>query len=101
MFDYVEFSDVSGESIGHDLKLIALSTCGFCRRAIDFLKEHNISYSNVYIDQQPVHIKQKIKDEFSERFNKKILYPALIIDEEDALLGFTEEVWISNLGLEK
>ena len=101
MFDYVNFSDVSGESTGRELKLFALSTCGFCRRAITFLKEHNVSYSNVYVDQLPVSIKQRIKDEFSERFNKKILYPALIIDEKDVLIGFTEEVWVSSLGLEK
>ena len=101
MFDYIEFSDIAGESTGHDLKLIALSTCGFCRRAIDFLKKHNISYSNIYIDHLPVSIKQKVKDEFSEKFNKKILYPALIIDEKDVLIGFTEEVWISSLGLKK
>jgi glutaredoxin-like protein NrdH len=101
VFDYVNFTDVYGESTGHDLKLFALSTCGFCRRAIEFLRNNNISYSNVYVDQLPVSIKQRLKDEFSERFKKTILYPALIIDEKDVLIGFTEEVWIRNLGIEK
>jgi glutaredoxin-like protein NrdH len=100
VFDFVNFTDAPGDPTGHDLKLFALSTCGFCKRAITFLKEHNVSYSYVYVDKMSVSLKQKIKEEFNEKFKKKIMYPALIIDEKEALLGFTEETWKSNIGRE-
>ena len=101
MFEYVDFSEIPGESTGHQLKLFALSTCGFCRKAIDFLKKKGISYSIVYMDQLPVSSKRQIKSEFSDKFDKKILYPALVVDDTEALIGFTKEDWVKSLGLGK
>ena len=100
MFDFVEFTDVPGETGGHDLMLFALSTCGFCRRAIAYLKEHNIGYSFVYIDKVPVSMKQKIRSEFFEKFGTRMLFPTMVIDEKDILIGFIEESWKKTLGVE-
>jgi glutaredoxin-like protein NrdH len=100
LFDYVHFAEVPGESGTHDLKLFALSTCGFCRRAIEFLKEHNVGYSFVYVDRLPLEVKRKIKEEFQKEFKASILYPAMIIDGNDTLIGFIEESWKKTLGLQ-
>lgn len=99
MFDYVDFTDVLGEPGEHDLKLFALSTCGFCKRAIAFLNEHKVGYSFVYIDKLPGSEKRRIKDEFYETFQTGMLYPTMIVDKEDFLIGFIEESWKTALGL--
>ena len=99
LFDFVDFKDVPGETGGHDLKLFALSTCGFCKRAIAFLNEHKAGYSFVYIDKIPRSEKKRIKDEFFERFQTTMLYPTMIVDGEDFLIGFIEESWKTVLGL--
>jgi glutaredoxin-like protein NrdH len=100
LFDYLDFSDVPGDKGGHDLKLFALSTCGFCRRAIAFLNDRKVGYSFVYVDQLPIEVKKKAKEEFSARFRTRMLYPTLLIDEKDTLIGFIEESWKKSLGLE-
>ena len=99
MFDYVDFTVVPGEAGEHDLKLFALSTCGFCKRAIAFLNEHKAGYSFVYIDKLSRSEKKRIMDEFDETFQTRMLYPTMIVDEEDFLIGFIEESWKTALGL--
>lgn len=99
MFDYVDFTVVPGEAGEHDLKLFALSTCGFCKRAIAFLNEHKVGHSFVYIDKLPRIEKKRIKDEFYETFQTRMLYPTIIVGEEDFLIGFIEESWKTALGL--
>ncbi|MBN2325267.1 MAG: glutaredoxin family protein [Spirochaetes bacterium] len=100
MFDYVDFTEVPGDSRGHELKLFALSTCGFCKRAIAFLKENEVGYSYVYVDRLQMGEKKRVKDEFYKRFMTQMLYPALVIDGNDTLVGFTEEAWKQKLGVE-
>jgi glutaredoxin-like protein NrdH len=99
LFDYVDFTKVPGDSGGYDLKLFALSTCGFCKRAIAFLKEKGVGYSYVYVDMLGVGVKRRIKDEFYKRFMTRMLYPAMVIDGNDTLIGFTEETWKQRLGV--
>ena len=99
MFDYVNFTDVIAEPGTHDLKLFALSTCGFCKRAIAFLNMHKVSYSYVYIDRLSLNEKKAVKDEFYETFQARMVYPALIVDEKEYLIGFIEESWKSALSL--
>ena len=99
MFDFIEFTEVPGESGDHELKLFALSTCGFCKRAIAFLKEQGVGYSFVYVDKLPVGVKKRTKDEFHKRFMARMLYPAMVIDGHDTLIGFTEDTWKQKLGL--
>jgi glutaredoxin-like protein NrdH len=99
LFDYVDFTEVPGDSTGHDLMLFALSTCGFCKSAIAFLKEHSVQYTLAYIDRMPVQTKKRVKEEFSERFQTRMLYPTMIIDGKDTLIGFIEESWKKSLDL--
>ncbi len=99
MFDYVDFTEVPGESGGHELKLFALSTCGFCKRAIAFLNDQRVGYSFVYVDKLPIGEKKRVKDEFYKRFMTRMLYPAMVIDGQDTLIGFTEDTWKRNLGV--
>ena len=43
------FTEVDGRDVG-DIKVYALSTCGWCKKAKNFLKENNIKYSYIDVD---------------------------------------------------
>ncbi len=93
MFDYVDFQQKEGSRKVGSLKLFALSTCGFCKKAMSFLEENGIAYDYVYVDSVDPDIKTRIKDEFNQKFDKKMLFPSLVIDEKDFLVGFIRYHW--------
>ncbi len=93
MFDYVNFEQKDGNRSAGSLKLFALSTCGFCKKAMAFLEENSISYQYIYVDSVAAEIKSKIKDEFQQKFDKKMLFPSLVIDDKDFLVGFVRYHW--------
>ena len=93
MFDYVDFQHKAGANSEKQLKLFALSTCGFCKKAMSFLEENETAYDFVYVDTVDPEVKSKIKEEFQQKFGKKMLFPSLVIDDEDFLVGFIRYHW--------
>lgn len=79
--------------------MIALSTCGFCKRALRFLRDNNIAFRYVFFDELDSETKENVKREISKRFKDKLAFPFLIIDDEESMVGFNEEVWRDRLGL--
>ena len=93
MFDYVDFQHREGSIKDRELKLFALSTCGFCKKAMAFLEENNLDYEYVFVDLIDSEVKNKIKADFEKRFEKKMLFPTLIVDDEEFLGGFIKVYW--------
>ena len=100
MFEYIEFTHVPGTRKDRNLIMLALSTCGFCKRAKSFLNEQQVEYSFVDIDTLDPEVKKRVREEFSDKFKKIPTFPALIMDGEDVLTGFIKPSWVSHLGLE-
>jgi glutaredoxin len=99
VFDYVPFNHQDGESAGKDLKLLAYSTCAFCKRAMRFLEQHGIAYDYVLVDKLDSEKKDRVKRDFQEKFGKKLTYPNLVIDGEEILTGFVRPAWKETLGI--
>ncbi|WP_158084076.1 glutaredoxin family protein [Marispirochaeta aestuarii] len=93
MFDYVDFQHREGSIKDRELKLFALSTCGFCKKAMAFLEENNLDYEYIFVDLIDSEVKNKIKADFEKRFEKKMLFPTLIVDDEEFLVGFIKFYW--------
>jgi glutaredoxin-like protein NrdH len=88
MDEYLEL--VEGEKKDHDLLLFALSTCGWCRKARNFLDENKIQYRFVYVDLlegEP----QKIVFEEVTKHNPRKTFPTLVVDGGEVIAGFSEE----------
>ncbi|MBI9103320.1 MAG: glutaredoxin [Spirochaetales bacterium] len=100
MFEYLDFKQVDGNDIGKELKLIALSTCSFCKRGKAYLEEKNIKHSVVDMDSLDPEVKKRVRADFKEKFKDRITFPALIIDDEDVLTGFIRFTWKEKLGIE-
>jgi glutaredoxin len=98
MFD-IEYNNEEGTNKNHDLTLFALSTCGFCKRSMKFLKEKNIAFKFVYLDKLDREKKNEIKSLLKKKFNKRPVFPYLVIDEKEVVVGFTQSEWEKSLGL--
>jgi glutaredoxin-like protein NrdH len=98
--EQVEYSKVEGEHADHQLRIYALSTCAFCEKAMDFLKEHNYQFEYLFMDLIDRDLKKNIKTELKEKHGSIPLFPLLVIDGEQAVSGFTEDKWreLLNIG---
>ncbi len=91
MQDAVEFIRETGLRGDLKLKLYALSTCAFCRRAIEFLKSHEFEFDYIYLDKIDVETKREIKANLKEKYKNLPVFPVLTIKDEEAISGFREE----------
>ena len=92
MFQLIKFINVPGKNTRHQVTLYALSTCGFCKRAIVFLKANSIDFKVVFVDK----LEKKAVGDLREELKKKsdsqhVAYPFLISEDEKFLVGFDEE----------
>jgi glutaredoxin len=101
MLDNLEYEEFKGSKNDHDLTMYALSTCGFCKSAIAFLKDKDVSFRYVYVDKLHADVKADAKEKLTERYNKRMLFPFLVVDEQKALPGFDEDIWMEELGIKE
>lgn len=88
MDEYLEV--IEGENRDHDLLLFALSTCGWCRKARQYLDDNRLAYRFVYVDQLEGDAQKEVFEVVKER-NPRRTFPTLIVDGEDVIAGFNEE----------
>lgn len=81
---------VEKERKDKELLLFALSTCGWCKRAREFLDGHGFSYEYVYVDLLEGQDREEALQEVS-RWNPRKSFPTLVIDGDHVLAGFNEE----------
>jgi glutaredoxin len=93
MEDTLQFTTEGEKEIFDDVALYALSTCGFCKMSIYFLRTHKIKFRYIYIDQLDMDVKQNVKSGLKEKFNVNVGFPFLVINEKDVLVGYKEEEW--------
>lgn len=81
---------VEGKNSEHDLVLFALSTCGWCRKARNFLEENGLSYRYVYVDLMEGDAQKEVFEEVKAR-NPRRTFPTLVVDGKEVIAGFNEE----------
>ncbi|MCX6111919.1 MAG: glutaredoxin family protein [Proteobacteria bacterium] len=91
------FINEKGSRCNHDLTVYALSTCGFCKKAIKFLKDNSIKFKYVYFDDLDSDLQNKIEETLKDKFDKRIAFPFLVIDDKRCLVGFNQEEWEEKL----
>jgi glutaredoxin len=99
MLETLTYTSVSGERKDHDITVYALSTCGFCKRALSFLGAKGLAYRYVYMDQIPLETKNEAKKALKERFKDDVAFPFAVVDGDKHLVGFIEPDWVATLGL--
>jgi glutaredoxin-like protein NrdH len=80
---------VSGKNKG-TVMLYALSTCGWCKRTKELLREIGVEFDYAYVDL----LEGKEQDEAMntvERFNPSGSLPTLVINDKKCIVGFMEQ----------
>jgi glutaredoxin-like protein NrdH len=80
---------VSGKKKGK-VMLYALSTCGWCKRTKELLREIGVEFDYIYVDL----LEGKEQDEVMntvERFNPSGSFPTLVINDKKCIVGFKEQ----------
>ena len=80
---------VSGKKKG-TVMLYALSTCGWCKRTKELLRELGVEFDYTYVDL----LEGKEQDETMntvERFNPSGSFPTLVINDKKCIVGFREQ----------
>jgi len=77
----------------HSIMVYALSTCGFCKRALAFLDANQFAYKYLFVDLIPIDVKNGIKQELKQRFKENVAFPYAVIDDKNYLIGFIEADW--------
>lgn len=93
MYEDINFIEEDGKIATNELTVFALSTCGFCRRGINFLRENEVKFRYVYIDKMDFEKKSILKKDLQEKFNKRIAFPFLVCNDDKACVGFVESEW--------
>jgi ferredoxin-thioredoxin reductase catalytic chain len=95
----LEFTKEEGRHLKKELTVYALSTCGFCKAALRFLRKHNLAFRYLYVDHLDEYHKTVLKQELKETYGERPMYPFLVIGEDDYLIGFDEEEWYERIGV--
>jgi glutaredoxin-like protein NrdH len=80
---------VDGKNRGK-IMLYALSTCGWCAKTKDLLRQMGVEFDYTYVDL----LEGKEQDDamnMVEKFNPNGSFPTLVIDNRKAIIGFREQ----------
>ncbi len=99
MLETLSYTSVPGGRTDHEVTVYALSTCGFCKRALAYLDAKGVAYRYVYVDHIPIETKNQAKKALKEKFKDDVAFPFAIIDGDKHLVGFIEPDWARTLGL--
>lgn len=99
MLETLGYTTVEGPRKEHEITVYALSTCGFCKRALSFLDSNGFAYRYVYMDRIPLETKTEVKRVLKDLYKEDVAFPFATIDGKDHLVGFIEPDWKKTLGL--
>ncbi len=86
----MEIVRVPGTRKDHKVLLYAISTCGWCKQAKAFLKDHGIEYEYVDIDKCSKEDLEKVKQDVTSR-GGPLNFPTFIIDDNLLITGFRQD----------
>jgi glutaredoxin-like protein NrdH len=72
-----------------DVKLYALSTCGWCRKTKNLLDDNDVEYDLVYVDLLDKEETEKVLVEV-RKWNPRCSFPTVVVDDKDVVAGFKE-----------
>ncbi len=89
----LNFIHIEGRDSGKKLMLLALSTCGFCRKAIQFMDDRGVEYVYIYTDKLSIAHRGAVRKYVSQKFSTSLSFPFLVIDYQRWISGFLRIEW--------
>lgn len=82
----MELKHVDGKDKGN-IVLFALSTCVWCKKVMMIIEELGIGYDYIYVDLTSGSKRSEVIAVL-EKYNPRISFPTLVINESDVITGF-------------
>lgn len=89
---------VDGGRSEHGVFMFALSTCGWCKRTKEFLRENDVAFEYVDVDKCTMDEKREVGRILKER-DLPLGFPVTIVDDEVVITGFKPDDFREVLGL--
>ena len=89
---------VDGAKKEHKVFLYTLSTCGWCKKTKELLKEKEVAYEYLDVDVLKAEERKAAIEDLHKR-NAPIGFPVIIIDEKELISGYQPEKMLVALGL--
>ncbi len=93
--DILKFTAEKGKDSGHTIKVYALSTCGFCKRALQFLRDNKIAFNYIYVDLLEPDLKDTVKGDLVKKYGERLAFPFVVLDEDKenqrVIVGFMQD----------
>jgi glutaredoxin len=89
---------VEGEKRDHGVFIYALSTCGWCKKTKQFLRDNGIEYEYLDVDTATSEERRGAIKQLQER-KVPMGFPVTIVDDETVISGYDPEALKGALGL--
>ena len=85
----MKMEHVDGEDKGK-IMLYALSTCGWCKKTKEFLKDIGVEYSYVFVDLLEGDDREEAMKQVA-KWNPRRSYPTIVINDKVSISGYKED----------
>ena len=89
---------VNGKKRNHKVFMYAISTCAWCKRTKQFLKDNDVEFEYVDVDLSSDEDHEKIEKDITKR-GGELVYPTIIVDDKILITGYKVDKISGVLGL--
>lgn len=89
--DNISFTLEDGNKNFGDIRIYALSTCAFCKKALKYLRDNSIKFMYIYVDDMASEEKQALKERLKDTYKKDVGFPFMVINDSQVVIGFRED----------
>jgi glutaredoxin len=86
----MQTTKVDGKNNQKKVFLYTLSTCGWCKKTKELLKDHGVAYEYIDLDKCSKEDQKTAIDEIKDK-NLPVAFPIIIINDEKVIQGFKKE----------
>lgn len=86
----MNISHVSGKNKGH-VMLYALSTCGWCQKTKQMLRDLGVEYDYIDVDLLDEDEKSKVIEQV-RKWNPRSSFPTIVLNNNKCVVGYQPEV---------
>ena len=89
---------VEGSNSKDKVMLYTLSTCGWCKKLKELLKENKVQYEYIDLDKCSKDDQKTAVDQLKEK-KLPVAFPIMIINDDKVIQGFKKDQIVEALGL--
>ncbi len=81
---------VSGKNNKHKVLMYALSTCAWCKKTKQLLRDNGVEFEYIDVDLCNGEDRRKVHDDIQSR-GGDLTYPTIIVDDKTLINGYRED----------